>query len=132
MQKVILTLLQCGDSDHTIQKITGIRPEQWEHLATENPDFRKLLGESEEARDGGLSILLRDAMRMQIKKGHPWWAKLAIHNYNVGLIDPDVNTAVKLKRMLERSFGFNSAEFLAANPAVANAKPPPGAIPAVE
>ena len=80
-------------------------------------------------RDGGLASALRESMMTQIKKGHPWWAKLAIHNFNTLLKDPDVTTAVRVKRMLEKVLGPKSDELLTTNPALSAIPLPPGAVP---
>lgn len=100
VQNIILTLISTGDSDRAVKKITGIQPREWRAYADEDGNFASLLEKAIESRSGGLASMLRQAMIRQIKAGHPWWAKLAIHNFKTGLRDPDVMTSAKLKRIL--------------------------------
>jgi len=98
VQDVIVKLIGYGDSDHNVMKITGVNAVQWRRLAKSDETFKKLLEEAIDKRNGRLSIALRKAMFFQIKKGHPWWAKLAIHNYKTLLKNPDVKAAIIIKQ----------------------------------
>ena len=102
VQKIILTLISTGDSDRAVTKITGIHHIIWEGLAERDPGFCALLEQAKRMRNGGLASAIRQAMMKNIEKGNPWWAKLAINSYKLGLKDPDVAAAVKIKRMMEK------------------------------
>lgn len=125
-------MISTGDSNNRVHKITRIHPTIWKNLASRDEGFRELLEKAESLRDGGLAAALRESMMTQIKKGHPWWAKLAIHNFNVLLKDPDVTTAVRVKRMLEKVIGPRTSELLTTDPSLAEAALPPGTMPSDE
>ena len=130
VRKIILGLIGAGDSDNRVQKITHVQPREWKRLAAENEGFAELLDRAEEQRDGGLANTLRESMINQIKKGHPWWAKLAIHNYNVLLKDPDVIGAAKVKKLLEQAKQHDDpSAYVETNPSLAAVAFPPGAMP---
>ncbi len=89
MEKICLTLLTCGDSYKKIHAVTGIHWKQWLANADRNPAFKEELEKARAQRRGGVGALIRQSMMKQIARGHPWWAKLAIWNFEVGLVDPD-------------------------------------------
>ena len=89
MEKICLTLLTCGDSYKKVRSVTGIHWKQWLAHADRNPAFKDELEKARAQRRGGVGALIRQSMMKQIARGHPWWAKLAIWNFEVGLVDPD-------------------------------------------
>jgi hypothetical protein len=129
VRKIIAALISSGESDNRVSKLVSLDPLTWKRLARREKSFAETLGAAELERCGNLAMVLRGSMMTQIKKGHPWWAKLAIHNFNVGLRDPDVVTAIRLKRMLSKVIGPAANELLVPDQDVIDANLPDGAIP---
>jgi hypothetical protein len=94
--EIYINLIKAGDSDRNASKITGISVRTWERWARTHEVFAQALKDAKCERGGALADALRSTMLTMVQSGHPWWAKLAIHNYNVGLIDPDYKVKKKI------------------------------------
>ena len=92
-----LAIIASGDTDKRAASITGITPQTWARAAKRDPEFKAALDEARAKRNGHLAQVLRESMERQILKGSAWWAKLAIHNYEIGLKDPDLAAKNKIK-----------------------------------
>lgn len=131
VQAIICTLIRTGDSDRRVSKIVGLHPNTWKAFAKRDDSFCALIERATEGRHGSLASVIRESMITQIKKGHPWWAKLAIHNYRLLLKDPDVVGAAKIKQILEKSKDADSSRDLPMekHPAAGRVKAPSGTTP---
>lgn len=143
---IILTLVSNGFSDYKVSQITGISRQLIRRTAERSKKviqagagksgtFGQLLRIAKQQRRGGLSALIANSMQVQIKKGHPWYTKLAIHNFDTGFKDPDIAAQIRLKKVIQELLNreptqeelvkINSIEGLA------QAKPPAGVIPSM-
>ena len=89
LERIYLSLLQQGDSDRQAAVVTGIPARTWQHYADRNEKFAALRDKARERRASTLAGLVRTSMREGIKEKHPWFTKLAIWNYPLGLCDHD-------------------------------------------
>ena len=94
VQDVFLKLVRLGYSDSKAAFVTGVTRQNWTHLRNRDAAFSAAYDDAARERNGCIAIALVETMVEQIKrKGHPWWAKLAIWNFRTGLRDPDAETS---------------------------------------
>jgi hypothetical protein len=124
LKQIYLQLVSAGDSDKKAARMTRIDHDTWDKhakketsiLGSTGKTFGQLLEVARDQRCGGLGALIRSSMKKMIAKGHPWWTKLAIWNYNVGLVDPDrelVRLETKTKTYMLQQIDLFTSQFAA-------------------
>ncbi len=115
--EIIATLISGGWSDAKVARVVKVKSYRWKEIAANGRrklkvkggdggstevSFGRILSNAESERSGGLGALILNSMKAGIRKTHPWFVKLAIHNYDTGFRDPDVVAPRIMRRQAVR------------------------------
>lgn len=133
LRQIILAYVRIGESDRRIRKLTGVSPNLWIRTARRDQAFGALLEKARAQRNGFIGALIRNTVIEQVKKGHPWYTKLAMANYKTGLKNPDVVEAVKVKKLIQKAIAADpdADSYFETQSSVDATALPPGAVPAL-